>query len=92
MKGMNTATEVESAWSPAKRFTLVKPTFKGLESQKLTHPSHWFGNSLSNSLAVSDDGNTFVAESHKADDVDHIWYSCSVFEKKTDNNSNLATR
>lgn len=25
------ATEVESAWSPAKRFTLVKPTFKGLE-------------------------------------------------------------
>ena len=25
------ATEIESAWSPAKRFTLVKPTFKGLE-------------------------------------------------------------
>ena len=29
-------TEIESAWSPAKRFTLVNPTFKGLEQAKLT--------------------------------------------------------
>lgn len=32
-------TEVESAWSPAKRFTLVKPTFKGLEQAFIPKPA-----------------------------------------------------
>lgn len=33
------ATEIESAWSPAKRFTLVKPTFKGLEQAFIPRPA-----------------------------------------------------
>lgn len=73
------ATEVESAWSPAKRFTLVKPTFKGIESQKLTraYSGEWFGNCT----AVSDDGNTFVATSYRNDGVNQSQYVCNVFEK-----------
>ena len=72
-------TEVESAWSPAKRFTLVKPTFKGLESQKLTRPHP--GNSFGTCTAVSDDGNTLVVTSYRDDGVNQSQYVCNVFEK-----------
>lgn len=73
------ATEVESAWSPAKRFTLVKPTFKGIESQKLTRG--YSQDSFGNCTAVSDDGNTFVATSYRNDGVNQSQYVCNVFEK-----------
>lgn len=72
-------TEVESAWSPAKKFRLVKPTFKGLEVQKLTRTyiEQWFGYYT----AVSDDGNTFVAASYSSDGTGKTQYLCNVFEK-----------
>lgn len=73
------ATEVESAWSPAKKFRLVKPTFKGLESQKLTRPHP--GNSFGTCTAVSDDGNTLVVTSYRNDGVNQSQYVCNVFEK-----------
>lgn len=73
------ATEVESAWSPAKRFTLVKPTFKGIESQKLTRG--YSQDSFGKCTAVSDDGNTFVATSYRNDGVNQTQYVCNVFEK-----------
>jgi len=75
------ATEVESAWSPAKRFTLVKPTFKGIESQKLSRsylPST-AGEVFGSCIAVSDDGLTLVVTSYMTDNQGGTRYVASAF-------------
>lgn len=75
------ATEVESTWSPAKRFTLVKPTFKGIESQKLSRsylPST-AGEVFGSCTAVSDDGSTLVVTSYMTDNQGGSLYVASVF-------------
>ena len=54
------ATEIESAWSPAKRFTLVKPAFKGLEQAKLTASDGVTGDRFGWSVSLSSDGNVAV--------------------------------
>ena len=62
------ATEIESAWSPSKRFTLVKPTFKGLEQAKLTASDGAVYDYFGYSVAVSGDGSTAVIGAHRDDD------------------------
>lgn len=75
------ATEVESAWSPAKRFTLVKPTFKGIESQKLSRSylPLTAGGHFGNCIAVSDDGSTLITTSYMTDNQGSSRYVASVF-------------
>lgn len=77
------ATEVESAWSPAKRFTLVKPTFKGIEFQKLTrsHLSTPTGSFFGSNTDVSDDGNTLAVGTYVVDGQGQSQYAVAVFEK-----------
>ena len=62
------ATEIESAWSPAKRFTLVKSAFKGLEQAKLTASDGESNDQFGYSVAVSGDGNTAVIGAYGDDD------------------------
>lgn len=75
------ATEVESAWSPEKRFTLVKPTFKGIESQKLnrSYLPLTAGEVFGSCTAVSDDGSTLVVTSYMTDNQGGTRYVASVF-------------
>ena len=53
---MITATEIESVWSPAKRFTLVKPTFKGLEQSKIVEDQPGYLKRFGIYICMSDDG------------------------------------
>lgn len=50
------ATEVESAWSPARKFRLVKPTFKGLEQSKIVEDQPGHLKKFGIYICMSDDG------------------------------------
>jgi hypothetical protein len=54
------ATLITSPWSTGRRFTLVKPAFKGLEQAKLTASDGADSDLFGYSVAVSGDGNTAV--------------------------------
>ena len=75
------ATEIESAWSPAKRFTLVNPTFKGLEQTKLTASDGATGDNFGWSVAVSGDGNSVVIGARYDDDRGSNSGSAYVFTR-----------
>lgn len=61
------ATEVESAWSLAKRFTLVKPTFKGLEQSKIVEDQPGYLKRFGIYICMSDDGQIAIVGGNNTD-------------------------
>ena len=54
------ATEIESAWSPAKRFTLVSNGISGVEQAKMLPDNYYPYGKFAFSVSVSNDGNVCV--------------------------------
>lgn len=66
------ATEVESAWSPAKRFKLINPNFTGNEMAVL-QPANSSEQYFGREVKITDDGNTaYVGTGQAIDGRGHI--------------------